>query len=339
MADARTDRRLPVGAEALPGRRAFPRLGAAPPPRRGGVRERTRFRTTDARRRGLLLRPRPPRPAPAASTVSGWTTTRTPIPIRPRAFSRRGRTARRRSSTPSTFAWTDQGWRGAGLKGQVIYEMHVGTFTREGTWDAAIRELPELAALGITVLEVMPVADFPGRFGWGYDGVNCSPRRGSTAGPTTSAASSIRPTPPASASSSTWFTTTSAPTATTSASSPRTTSPTSYKNEWGEAINFDGPDAGPVREFFVANAGYWIDEFHLDGLRLDATQQIFDASPDHILAAIGRRVREAARGRATLIVAENEPQEVRLVRPARQGRLRPRRPVERRLPPHAPSSP
>ena len=92
-----------------------------------------------------------------------------------------------------------------------------------------------------------------------------------------------------------------------------------YKNEWGEAINFDGPDAGPVREFFVANAGYWIDEFHIDGLRLDATQQIFDDSPDHILAAVGRRVREAARGRATLIVAENEPQEVRLVRPPDKG--------------------
>src|SRR5204863_4703167 len=92
-----------------------------------------------------------------------------------------------------------------------------------------------------------------------------------------------------------------------------------YENEWGEAINFDGPNAGPVREFFVANAGYWIDEFHLDGLRLDATQQIFDASPEHILAALTRRVREAARGRATLLVAENEPQNTRLVRPLDRG--------------------
>src|SRR5205085_364901 len=74
-----------------------------------------------------------------------------------------------------------------------------------------------------------------------------------------------------------------------------------YANEWGEAINFDGPDAGPVREFFVANAGYWIDEFHLDGLRLDATQQIFDRSPEHILRAVGRRVREAAGGRGTFV--------------------------------------
>src|SRR5205807_1401555 len=72
-----------------------------------------------------------------------------------------------------------------------------------------------------------------------------------------------------------------------------------YANEWGDALNFDGANAGPVREFFIANAGYWIDEFHLDGLRLDATQTIHDASGDHILAAIGRRLREAARGRGT----------------------------------------
>ena len=92
-----------------------------------------------------------------------------------------------------------------------------------------------------------------------------------------------------------------------------------YENEWGDAINFDGADAGPVREFFIANAGYWIDEFHLDGLRLDATQQIFDASPRNVMAAIGDRVREKARSRRTIIVAENEPQDTRLVRPAAEG--------------------
>src|SRR5262249_7882170 len=88
-----------------------------------------------------------------------------------------------------------------------------------------------------------------------------------------------------------------------------------YENEWGEAINFDGENSGPSREFFVGNAGHWIDEYHLDGLRLDATQQIFDSSREHILAAITRRVREAARGRSTIIVAENEPQQVKMVRP------------------------
>ena len=92
-----------------------------------------------------------------------------------------------------------------------------------------------------------------------------------------------------------------------------------YQNEWGEALNFDGANSGPVREFFIANAGYWIDEFHLDGLRLDATQQIFDSSNDHVLAAIGRRVRETANGRSTYIVAENEAQDSKLVRQPEQG--------------------
>ena len=92
-----------------------------------------------------------------------------------------------------------------------------------------------------------------------------------------------------------------------------------HDNDWGEAINFDGPDSGPVREFFVANAGYWIDEYHLDGLRLDATQAIFDRSEDHILAAVARQVRLAGCDRITFVVAENEPQHAKLVRPTERG--------------------
>ena len=92
-----------------------------------------------------------------------------------------------------------------------------------------------------------------------------------------------------------------------------------YQNEWGEAINFDGENSGPVREFFSANAAYWIREFHLDGLRLDATQQIFDASQEHILAEIAQVARNAAEERSIFIVAENETQEARLVRPREQG--------------------
>jgi maltooligosyltrehalose trehalohydrolase len=220
---------------------------------------------------------------------------------------------------PSAFAWTDRDWPGAQLKGQVLYEMHVGTFTVEGTWAAATRELPELVRLGVTCLEVMPIGDFPGRFGWGYDGVNLfAPTRlygrpddfrrfvdeahanglavildvvynhlgpdGNYLGAFSDAYVTDR-----------------------------------YLNEWGEAINFDGPDAEPSREYFVGNAGYWIDEYHLDGLRLDATQQMFDSSPVHILTEIGRRVREMARGRATIISSENEPQETKIVRPVEQG--------------------
>jgi len=220
---------------------------------------------------------------------------------------------------PATFAWRDAGWPGVGIEGQILYEMHIGTFTREGTWAAAQQELPELAACGVTVLEVMPVADFPGRFGWGYDGVGqFAPvwlygqpddfRRFvdeahacglgvildvvyNHFGPSGNYLHEFSPD---------YFT-------------------AKYENDWGQANNFDGENAGPVREFFLTNAAYWIEEFHLDGLRLDATQQIFDQSPENIVTAIGKRVREAAHGRKTIVVAENEPQDTNLVRPTKDG--------------------
>jgi len=222
---------------------------------------------------------------------------------------------------PCGFEWSDLAWPGVTLPGQVIYELHVGTFTPEGTWAAAERELPELASAGITVIEMMPVADFNGRFGWGYDGVDLfAPTRlygrpddlrrfvdrahalgvgvildvvYNHLGPVGNYLRSFSPA---------YFT-------------------NRYGNEWGDAINFDGEDAGPVREFFIANAGYWIDEFHLDGLRLDATQQIYDRSAEHILAAVVVRAREAARGRSTVLIAENERQDTRLVRPPAEGGL------------------
>ncbi|HEV2845967.1 MAG TPA: malto-oligosyltrehalose trehalohydrolase, partial [Thermoanaerobaculia bacterium] len=220
---------------------------------------------------------------------------------------------------PSTFEWSDQDWRGVTRDGQVLYEMHIGTFTREGTWEAAERELPELADLGITVLEVMPVAEFPGRFGWGYDGVDLFAPYHRYGGPDDFRRFVDR----AHAAgigvildvvynhlgpdgnylkqfAESYFT-------------------GRYKNDWGEAINFDGEDAGPVRELFLANAGYWIEELHLDGLRLDATQDVKDSSEDHILAAVARRVREAAGKRSVFLVAENEPQETHLVRPPEEG--------------------
>ncbi len=220
---------------------------------------------------------------------------------------------------PSSFQWTDQSWAGIQGDARVIYEMHVGTFTPPGTWVAAQGELPELADLGITVIEVMPVAEFPGRFGWGYDGVDLfAPTRlygqpddfrrfvdhahalglgvildvvYNHFGPDGNYLKHF---------SENYF-------------APH------YKNEWGDAINFDGEQSGPVREFFCANAGYWIEEFHLDGLRLDATQQIFDTSPENIQAALGRQVRKAGRGKATFLVAENEPQNPVLARPLESG--------------------
>ncbi|HWI55870.1 MAG TPA: malto-oligosyltrehalose trehalohydrolase, partial [Bacillota bacterium] len=217
------------------------------------------------------------------------------------------------------FKWADTRWPGVRRQGQVIYEMHVGTFTPEGTWAGAMEQLPELAELGITVIELMPVAEFPGRFGWGYDGVDLfapthlygipdefrafvdrAHQLGigvildvvyNHLGPDGNYLKHF---------SEHYFT-------------------DRYQNEWGEPINFDGEHCSPVREFFITNAAYWIEEFHLDGLRLDATQQIFDASPNHILGALSRRVREAGKGRATYLVGENEPQHTKLVRPFEAG--------------------
>jgi maltooligosyltrehalose trehalohydrolase len=218
---------------------------------------------------------------------------------------------------PSRFRWTDASWRGCADDAQVFYEMHVGTFTPEGTWKAATAQLEALADLGITTIEMMPVADFAGRFGWGYDGVNLyAPTRlygtpddlrsfvdrahalriavildvvYNHFGPDGNYISDY---------SSDYFT-------------------SRYKNDWGQAVNFEGPAA--AREFFVENAAYWIDEFHFDGLRLDATQDMHDASPEHVIASIVDRAREAAGERRIYIVAENEPQQTRLVRPRDKG--------------------
>jgi maltooligosyltrehalose trehalohydrolase len=220
---------------------------------------------------------------------------------------------------PTTFPWRDGQWSGVGIEGQVLYEMHIGTFTQEGGWAAAGRELAELAACGVTVIELMPVADFPGCFGWGYDGVGLfAPvalygepddlRRFvdeahacglgvildvvyNHLGPSGNYLGQF---------SADYFT-------------------SKYANEWGQALNFDGEHCGPVREFFLANAAYWVAEYHFDGLRLDATQQIFDDSPEYIVTAIARRVRQAAGGRKTIVVAENEVQDATLVRPATAG--------------------
>ena len=196
---------------------------------------------------------------------------------------------------PPSFAWTDQSWPGIAIEGQVIYELHVGTFTREGTWAAAERELTELAAIGITMIEMMPVARVrrPVRLGLRRR----RPVRADASVRTPGRFPAVRrprACGPASASSSTSSTTTSARSATTCAPFAPAYFTERYDNEWGDAINFDGADAAPVREFFVANAGYWIDEFHLDGLRLDATQQIFDSSADHIMP--GHRRAGARRG-------------------------------------------
>ena len=220
---------------------------------------------------------------------------------------------------PARFEWTDAGWPGVRIEGQVIYEMHVGTFVPEGTWEAAERQLPELADLGITLVEVMPIADFPGSVGWGYDGVNLfAPTR--LYGPPdgfrrfVARAHSLKlgvildvvynhfgPVGNYLREFSEYYFT------------------TRYQNEWTEANNFDGPGSGPVREFYVANARHWISEYHLDGLRFDATQAIYDVSHEHILAEVARAARQAAAPRSIVLIAENERQNTRLIRPTEQG--------------------
>lgn len=219
----------------------------------------------------------------------------------------------------STFRWTDQSWPGVDIKGQVIYEMHIGTFTPEGTWQSAAALLDQIAAVGITVLEIMPIADFPGRFGWGYDGVDFfAPSH--LYGTPDDARNFVNKAHAAGLGvvldvvynhqgpdgsylhkfSGDYFT-------------------NRYKTEWGSAFNFDGDNSGPVREFILANARCWVDEFHMDGLRIDATQSMFDRSREHILTAVTREVRDAARNRATIVVAESEPQYATLALAVEKG--------------------
>ncbi|MEO6872447.1 MAG: malto-oligosyltrehalose trehalohydrolase [Chthoniobacterales bacterium] len=215
---------------------------------------------------------------------------------------------------PRTFRWSDDDWRGLKLRGQIIYELHVGTFTPAGTWAAAAKKLPELKETGISVIEMMPIAEFAGEFGWGYDGVDLfAPCR------LYGKPDDLRRFIDAAHSSGIgvildvvynhfgpegnylrvfsddYF-------------SDR------YQTEWGEALNFDGPHSEPVREFFLSNVRYWIEEFHFDGFRFDATQSIFDRSEKHILAELSEAARAAAGKRKILLLAENEPQEPRIVR-------------------------
>jgi maltooligosyltrehalose trehalohydrolase len=219
----------------------------------------------------------------------------------------------------TTFEWTDLLWRGRPKQELVLYELHLGTFTPEGTWQAAAAQLPELARLGITAIEIMPVAEFAGEFGWGYDGVDLYAPSHLYGRPDDARAfvdrahslgvmvildvvyNHIGP----------------------DGCYLREFSPdyfsTRYRCEWGDPLNFDGENAAPVREFFITNARYWIGEFHFDGLRLDATQQIFDASPVHLLGEITRAVRAAAPHRQTFVVGENEPQQAQLLRPRTVG--------------------
>ena len=216
------------------------------------------------------------------------------------------------------FSWTDAQWQGVPRHGQVLYEMHIGTFTPEGTWNAAQERLGHLQDVGVTALQIMPIGEFGGRFGWGYDTV------------LPYAPSHHYGTPDEVKSfvdaahhhgigvlldvvynhvglgdrygdfSAHYFT-------------------HRHPTEWGAGFNFDGRHAAPVREFIVENAAYWIREYHFDGLRLDATQALFDDGPDHIIAEIGRAARLAGGERSIYLAAENQPEERQLIDPPEVG--------------------
>jgi maltooligosyltrehalose trehalohydrolase len=214
------------------------------------------------------------------------------------------------------YTWKVKDFRGVPLADAVIYELHVGTFTREGTFRAAVAELERVAALGITLIELMPVADFPGRHNWGYDGVSLfAPARAygtpdelralvdaahargigviqdvvyNHLGPSGNYLSQY---------------------------CERYFDP-AQQTPWGAALNFS--ERG-VREFFIENAQRWVEEFHVDGLRLDATHAILDASEEHFLAELARRVKASAAPRRVLLIAEDDRNEVKLVEPRERG--------------------
>lgn len=219
-----------------------------------------------------------------------------------------------------SFLWTDSSWRGLHLDETVFYELHVGTFTPEGTFDAIIPRLPALKALGITTIELMPVAQFPGERNWGYDGafpfavqnsyggmeglkrlVNACHELGIAValdvvynhlGPEGNYLNDFGP----------YFT-------------------QAYKTPWGQAINFDGAYSDEVRRFFTENAIRWLKDFHIDALRLDAIHAIMDLSPKRFLEELGERADELSLefGRKIHVIAENDRNDSRVVFPRGSG--------------------
>jgi len=221
---------------------------------------------------------------------------------------------------PSLFSWSDGGWSGIALEQYRIYELHVGTFTAEGTFEAATRFLDYLVELGITAVELMPVSQFPGERNWGYDGVHHFAPQNSYGGPDglkllinachrkglavilDVVYNHFGPEGNYLGEFGHYFT-------------------DKYRTPWGGAINFDGPYSDPVLEFFLGNARYWIEEFHLDALRLDAVDWIFDMTPSHFLYRLSEEVRELRErlGRRIYLFAENDTNDARLIDPPEIG--------------------
>ena len=232
------------------------------------------------------------------------------------------------------FTWTDEGFTPSPLSQLVIYELHVGTFSGEGTFDAAIEHLPALAELGVTAIEVMPIAEFPGRHGWGYDGVYLGAAQSSYGGPhgfqrlvDAAHADGLSVILDVvynhvGASGNTAL----------AAFGPYFTE--RYSTFWGNAINYDDEHSDPVREWVLQSAEGWVRDFHVDGLRLDAIHAIYDTGAVPIMAQLADRV-HAARSRRCARDRRVGTQRSQGHPPARAGRIRPRRAVGRRFPPRA----
>ncbi|MBV8514102.1 MAG: malto-oligosyltrehalose trehalohydrolase [Acidobacteria bacterium] len=216
----------------------------------------------------------------------------------------------------SKFQWTDQTWKGVSLRDTIFYELHVGTFTSEGTISALIPHLDKLAALGVTTIELMPLSQFPGGRNWGYDGVfpfALQNSYGSVAdlqrfvdaahakklavcldvvynhlGPEGNYLNEYGP----------YFT-------------------DFYHTPWGSALNFDGRQSDDVRNFFIQSARYWLEQLHFDALRLDAVHSIYDASANPFLAEVSNEVRALSRrlGREIVLIAESDLNDARMVLP------------------------
>jgi maltooligosyltrehalose trehalohydrolase len=218
------------------------------------------------------------------------------------------------------FQWTDQAWQGRTLERSIFYEIHVGTYTAQGTFDALIPHIPELVELGITTVELMPVAQFPGSRNWGYDGVypfapqnsyggpeplqrfvNAAHEHGLSValdvvynhlGPEGNYLNAYGP----------YFT-------------------DRYRTPWGQALNFDGAGSDEVRRFFIENALYWLENYHFDALRLDAVHGIFDFSARHFLTEIKSAVGDLSKrlGRMIHCIAESDLNDSRLLLNHEQG--------------------